>query len=191
MSLDTARLCAMLFGLPPHLHPHALAPRTRRYGVIGLISLLLGACAVPTAQQQPTGTETSAASAGEQRPPPPPSVAQTPRDYRRDGAEHIYRINQDKIFHGQMPPLLASISVTRLFIDGSGRITKFEWLREPRDQPHIAREIQRIVSDAQPFPVPETLGEVAYVDTWLWHRNGLFQLDTLTEGQLDRKPIED
>jgi hypothetical protein len=25
---------------------------------------------------------------------------------------------------------------------------------------------------------------VVYTDTWLWHKSGRFQLDTLTEGQL-------
>ena len=27
------------------------------------------------------------------------------------------------------------------------------------------------------------LGKVVYTDTWLWHKSGKFQLDTLTEGQ--------
>ncbi|MCC2635699.1 MAG: hypothetical protein K0S48_3585, partial [Ramlibacter sp.] len=25
--------------------------------------------------------------------------------------------------------------------------------------------------------------KVVYTDTWLWHKSGRFQLDTLTEGQ--------
>lgn len=29
----------------------------------------------------------------------------------------------------------------------------------------------------------ERLGRVTYTDTWLWHKSGRFQLDTLTEGQ--------
>jgi len=27
------------------------------------------------------------------------------------------------------------------------------------------------------------MGRVTYTDTWLWHKSGRFQLDTLTEGQ--------
>ncbi len=185
-----ARLCTMLFGLRSPLCASALAQIVRRHGAGLIACMMLGACAVPTAQQTSTH-HAPPTSAPEQRPVPAPSVAESPRDYRRDGAEHIYRIHQDKIFHGKMPPLLAAIGVTRIFIDDSGMVTKLEWLREPRDQPRIAQEIQRMVAEAQPFPVPKALGEVAYVDTWLWHRNGLFQLDTLTEGQLDRKPIED
>ena len=41
-----------------------------------------------------------------------------------------------------------------------------------------------MVRAAQPFPAPARMGHVVYTDTWLWHKSGLFQLDTLTEGQL-------
>ena len=178
-----------------------LALKMRRHATVVLVSALLGACAVPPSSAPIAGAPGSQsgipgaggpADASAQRPSPPaPSLAQTPRDYRRDGAEHIYRVHQDKIFHGKMPPLLSAVSVTRLFIDGNGMVTRFEWLRAPGNQSQIAREIQSMVAQAQPFPKPQALGEVAYIETWLWHRNGLFQLDTLTEGQLDRKPIED
>ena len=30
---------------------------------------------------------------------------------------------------------------------------------------------------------PARMGKVVYTDTWLWHKSGRFQLDTLTEGQ--------
>lgn len=42
-----------------------------------------------------------------------------------------------------------------------------------------------MVRAAAPFPVATQLGYVTYTDTWLWHKSGQFQLDTLTEGQLD------
>jgi hypothetical protein len=45
-------------------------------------------------------------------------------------------------------------------------------------------EIERMVRQAAPYPAPTQLGRVTYTDTWLWHRSGQFQLDTLTEGQL-------
>jgi hypothetical protein len=45
-------------------------------------------------------------------------------------------------------------------------------------------EIERMVRAAQPFPAPQRMGTVVYTDTWLWHKSGRFQLDTLTEGQL-------
>ena len=36
---------------------------------------------------------------------------------------------------------------------------------------------------AAPFPLPAQLGRVTYTETWLWDKQGKFQLDTLTEGQ--------
>ena len=46
------------------------------------------------------------------------------------------------------------------------------------------KEIERTVREAAPFPKPSRMGRVTYTDTWLWHKSGRFQLDTLTEGQL-------
>jgi hypothetical protein len=43
-----------------------------------------------------------------------------------------------------------------------------------------------LVRAAAPFPAPKRMGRVVYTDTWLWDKSGRFQLDTLTEGQLDR-----
>ena len=45
-------------------------------------------------------------------------------------------------------------------------------------------DIDRTVRAAAPYPVPARMGKVTYTDTWLWHKSGHFQLDTLTEGQL-------
>lgn len=39
---------------------------------------------------------------------------------------------------------------------------------------------------AAPFPAASRLGPVVWTDTWLWDKSGRFQLDTLTEGQLQQ-----
>ena len=49
--------------------------------------------------------------------------------------------------------------------------------------PEVIAEIERTVRLAEPYPAPVRIGRVTYTDTWLWHSSGLFQLDTLTEGQ--------
>ena len=41
----------------------------------------------------------------------------------------------------------------------------------------------KVLRAAAPYPAPAKLGKVVYTDTWLWHKSGRFQLDTLTEGQ--------
>jgi hypothetical protein len=56
-------------------------------------------------------------------------------------------------------------------------------MRAPAHAPEVMAEIERTVRQAAPYPVAVNLGHVTYTDTWLWHKSGRFQLDTLTEGQ--------
>jgi periplasmic protein TonB len=111
------------------------------------------------------------------------SGATTPRAYREDGATHIYGLNSDRIYKGRMPPLLYAVGVLNVEIDRVGRVTRLDWMRAPRHAPEVVAEIERTIRDASPFPAPTRMGKVVYTDTWLWHKSGKFQLDTLTEGQ--------
>ena len=111
------------------------------------------------------------------------SAAASARAYRQDGATHLYGLNNERIYKGRMPPLLYAVGVLNVEIDRAGRVTRLDWLRAPRHAPEVMAEIERTVRAASPFPAPVRLGKVVYTDTWLWHKNGTFQLDTLTEGQ--------
>lgn len=111
------------------------------------------------------------------------SGATTPRAYREDGASHLYGLNADRIYKGKMPPLLYAIGVLDVHIDRVGIVTHISWTRAPRHAPEVMAEIARTVQNASPFPAPARLGKVVYTETWLWHKSGKFQLDTLTEGQ--------
>lgn len=129
--------------------------------------------------------------------PPPPVVVEVPpepvparvsaaasaRDYRRDAAGHIYNMNNHRIFKGKMPPLLHAVGVLEVEVDKMGMVISTNWMRAPRHAPDVMAEIERTVREAAPFPAPVRLGRVTYTDTWLWHKSGRFQLDTLTEGQ--------
>ena len=126
--------------------------------------------------------------------PPPPvaavepspgkiSVAATARDYRRDAAAHLYGRNSERIFKGVLPPLLYAVGVLRVDVDRRGQVTGIDWMRAPKHAPEVMAEIERTVRQAAPFPAPVKMGRVTYTDTWLWHKSGRFQLDTLTEGQ--------
>ena len=111
------------------------------------------------------------------------SQASNPRAYRKDGASHIYAQNSDRIFKGRLPPLLYAIGVVQVEVDRGGNVQKIDWMRKPSHAPEVVREIERTIRAAEPFPVPARMGKVVYTDTWLWHKSGRFQLDTLTEGQ--------
>ena len=111
------------------------------------------------------------------------SAATNPRAYRQDAASHIYAQNGERIWKGRLPPLLYAVGVLQVEVDGQGNVRNLNWMRAPRHAPEVIAEIERTVRKAAPFPAPARLGKVVYTDTWLWHKSGRFQLDTLTEGQ--------
>ena len=103
--------------------------------------------------------------------------------YRRDAARHIYASYPMRIYKGRMPPLLYAVGVLQVHIDGQGRVGTISWMRAPSHAPEVMRAIERMVRAADPFPPPALVGGLVYTDTWLWHKSGQWQLDTLTEGQ--------
>jgi protein TonB len=111
------------------------------------------------------------------------SQAATPKDYRHDGARHLYKLNSQRIFKGQMPPLMHAVGVLQVDIDRLGQVRRLNWMRAPTHAPDVIQEIERTVKAAAPFPAPVRMGSVTYTEVWLWDKSGQFQLDTLTEGQ--------
>lgn len=111
------------------------------------------------------------------------SWARTPRDYRRDAAQHLYERQHHRIYKGRLPPMLYAVGVLNVDIDRRGQVQAVHWMRAPRHAPEVMAEIEKMVRSAAPYPAPERMDKVTYTDVWLWHKSGKFQLDTLTEGQ--------
>ncbi|MDQ6880758.1 MAG: hypothetical protein M3150_01535 [Pseudomonadota bacterium] len=111
------------------------------------------------------------------------SGAATPRAYRADAASHLYGLNKDRIYKGRMPAMLYAVGTLQVDLDGQGRVRSLNWMRRPSHAPEVVAEIERTVRAAAPYPAPARMGKVVWTDTWLWHKSGRFQLDTLTEGQ--------
>lgn len=161
--------------------------------LLGLCAtVFLASCASPPPPAPPPPPPPPPAPAP--APAPPPAVvvlplpaliseALSPKDYRRDGARHLYGLNAHRIYKGQMPPLMQAVGVLDVELDYRGNVRNVSWLRAPSHVPDVMREIERTVRAAAPFPAPMRLGGVTYRDIWLWDRSGNFQLDTLTEGQ--------
>ncbi|MFI5446947.1 hypothetical protein [Polaromonas sp. UC242_47] len=162
----------------------------RRFWLLALLSAAAGAIvsacktaptpAVPSTPSEPAGPP---AVTGPATGSPQSSSATTARAYRQSGAKHIYGLHGDRIYKGRMPPLLYAIGVLNVEINQAGAVTRLDWMRAPRHAPEVVAEIERMIRNAAPFPAPVRLGKVVYTDTWLWHKSGKFQLDTLTEGQ--------
>jgi periplasmic protein TonB len=111
------------------------------------------------------------------------SNASNPRAYRADAAAHLYGLNKERIYKGRLPPLLYAVGTLQVEVDGRGNVHAIHWMRAPKHAPEVIAEIERTIRAAAPFPAPARMGKVVYTDTWLWHKSGKFQLDTLTEGQ--------
>ena len=178
---------------PVQLTARTLRPGRARTWIALALASLIAACATSPA---PKPVE----------PPPPPmpapapvvpapepeaqphaanvSNAPTARDYRRDAAAHLYSKNEGRIYAGKMPALLYAVGVLQVDIDSGGNVLAVRWMRAPTQAPEVMAYIEQSVRNASPFPAPLKLGRVTYTDTWLWHKSGRFQLDTLTEGQM-------
>lgn len=165
-------------------------------GALALAGIMVG-CATPPPPAPVVVKPPPAPVAVAPKPPPPVIVAPpavvvpsyvsqagTPRDYRRDAATHLYERLRERIFKGKMPPLLQAVGVLQVDIDHQGGVTDVRWMRAPKHAPAVMAEIERTVRAAAPYPAPVRMGQVTYTDTWLWHKTGRFQLDTLSEGQL-------
>ena len=147
------------------------------------------------AEEKPGPTATAPGPTGPTGPAVPAVPAVTPhvtvaksnagnaRAYRKDAAHHLYDLNQNRIYKGRLPPMLYAIGVLQVEVDGRGNVRNLSWMRAPKHAPEVVAEIERTVRAASPFPAPTRMGKVVYTDTWLWHKSGRFQLDTLTEGQ--------
>ncbi len=115
--------------------------------------------------------------------PVPDSAAATARAYRQDAAQHLYRLNAQRIYQGKLPALLYAVGTLQLDIDAAGQVSALRWLRAPQHAPEVMAEIERSARRAAPYPRALQLGPVTYTDTWLWDQSGSFQLDTLSPGQ--------
>jgi protein TonB len=114
---------------------------------------------------------------------PTPSVARNSKEYRLDAAQHLYKANSELVYKGKLPPLLYAIGVVRVDISADGELVSIDWMRKPLHATEVIEAVETKIRKASPFPAPLHLGHVTYTETWLWHKTGRFQLDTLTEGQ--------
>jgi len=113
---------------------------------------------------------------------PQPSEADSELNYKRDAAKHLYATYPMRVFKGRMPPLLYGVAIVETDVDGDGAVLEVR-LRRPPGAPEVGPWILQMIRKAGPFPPPAKLGKMTYVDIWLVHKGGNFQLDTLTEGQ--------
>ena len=113
---------------------------------------------------------------------PPNSEAASDLEYKRDAARHLYAAYPMRIFKGKMPPLLYGVAIVETDVEADGSVTDVR-MRRPPGAAEVGPWIAQMIRKAAPFPAPGRIGKATYVDIWLVHKGGNFQLDTLTEGQ--------
>ena len=110
------------------------------------------------------------------------SEAESELNYKRDAAKHLYLTYPMRIYKGRMPPLLYGVAIVETDVEADGAVVDVR-LRRPPGAAEVGPWIVQMIRKAGPFPTPAKLGKTTYVDIWLVHKGGNFQLDTLTEGQ--------
>jgi TonB family protein len=112
------------------------------------------------------------------------SVAADARSYRMDAARHIYAAYAPRIFKGRLPPLIHAVVVVETTVDGSGQPRHVKVVRGPSHAPDVTAAVVEMIKRAGPLPAPTRFtGPVNFLEIWLVHKDGRFQLDALTEGQ--------
>jgi TonB family protein len=115
---------------------------------------------------------------------PKASSAGDARSYRLDAARHIYSSYAPRIFKGRLPPLIHAVVVVETTVDGSGQPRNVKVVRGPSHAPDVTAAVVEMIKRAGPLPAPARFtGPVSFIEIWLVHKDGRFQLDALTEGQ--------
>ena len=113
-----------------------------------------------------------------------PSGAGDAKAYRLDAARHIYASYRSRIFKGRLPPLIHGVVVVETTVDTSGHPRRVKLVRGPSHAPDVSAAVIEMIKRAGPLPAPSRFtGPVSFIEIWLVHKDGRFQLDALTEGQ--------
>jgi len=106
--------------------------------------------------------------------------------YKRDLACRIHARNGNHLYEGAPPPVLRSVVVLSVRVDGRGRPIKIGVLRSNGIRDLERRAIQS-VRTAAPLPIPSAAllrrGSADITETWLFRDDGRFQVRTLAQVQ--------
>jgi periplasmic protein TonB len=116
--------------------------------------------------------------------PPRESIAEIEREYRIDAGRHLYASYPMRVYRGKVPPLIYSVMVVETEIDAAGAVLSISVVRKPAAD-EVAPWVLAMIRRAAPYPPPLRFPgrNVKFIETWLVDKSGLFQIDTLTEGQ--------
>ena len=164
-----------------------LSPLFKSGSRLAAASLLLAACA----QQGPTVSAPATPSAAAPAAQPAASRATISRasnvaGYKSEVAHRVYQANSENVFTGQPPPLLRSIVVVNVVIDENGQLVSARVYRDNGDV-EMRNAALASLKRATPLPRPTRAvlrgRQVEYLESWLFRRDGKFQVRSLAELQ--------
>lgn len=115
---------------------------------------------------------------------PRESAQEIEREYRIDASRHLYACYPMRVYKGKLPPLLYSVMIVDVELDGQGNVVNVNTIRRPAAD-EVAPWVHAVIRGAGPFPAPAKLPgrKARFTEIFLVDKSGQFQTDTLTEGQ--------
>ncbi|CAN5115667.1 hypothetical protein BH10PSE17_BH10PSE17_30160 [soil metagenome] len=112
---------------------------------------------------------------------PPLTLVEQLERYKRSAALQIQAKNPAWVTAAAPEPLLRAVIVMRIRVDSRGR-TRPEILRSPNRE--LGQRTLRSIEVASPLPAPPPdlatdLNRYGYTETWLYNRDGRFQIRTV------------
>ncbi|MGF6276041.1 protein TonB [Massilia sp. UYP11] len=117
-------------------------------------------------------------------PAPPPT--RTLDAYKADVARHVMQHNPERVFEGELPPMLPAVVVLNITVDRAGQLADVQ-VQRSRDQG--ASEVALAsLRRSGPLPPPDGLGPehadlMTFSETFLFGERYLFQIRTLAGPQ--------
>ncbi len=103
-------------------------------------------------------------------------------DWKRVAAERVYAINRTHLFDGRPEHLLRAVIVVEVTVDREGKVTRSKILRSPGIASLDSLALSSLKA-ASPLPAPPAKlvarGPLVFSETWLFRKDGRFQLRTL------------
>jgi hypothetical protein len=115
---------------------------------------------------------------------PRESAQEIEREFRLDASRHLYGCYPMRVFKGKLPPLLYSVMIVDVELDEKGNVANVNTVRKPAAD-EVAPWVVAMVRRASPYPAPVKMpgGKARFTEIFLVDKSGMFQTDSLTEGQ--------
>jgi protein TonB len=165
------------------------AGAARRFQAAALLAVTLAGCAVtppPALEPKPAAQVPAPAPAAA-----PGSAARTIAEYGTEVAELLHDANRQAVFEGRPPNPLRAVIVVYVEVDAGGILRTLHLYRAPAHAGELLDEVERAWRRLGPvLPRPrEALvngdGRLAFTQTWLFDKEGRFQLRPLARMQVE------